>query len=267
MKREEVISLMDSCGLSKSVGDSVMSLAESRNSLEIVPQLGSPVAVGSSKVGGVPDFPPGDYAWPGFKDRPFLFLGQINLGEIPSRPERLPAKGLLYFFLFEEDFPCIAKVILAPHISNLQPSPIHEMLPESDVPEATGISFTAREDIFLPKYDSPSFNSLGLQEDDRYAFEDFEYEVEGDSPYNLSFFGSQLLGEWNEAVDVAWSQFNESRDGWVVLLILDPFQDKKWTQSALAKFTGINRRVYFYIQEDALKQAHFSNIRVAFGES
>lgn len=57
------------------------------------------IAVGQSKVGGLPDLPE-DVEWFTFQGRSMLFLSQINLEEVKSfdLEQKLPASGILYFF-------------------------------------------------------------------------------------------------------------------------------------------------------------------------
>lgn len=54
---------------------------------------------GGSKLGGDPDVP-GDFIWPGWKDRKLAFLAQINLAELAGMVQHplLPGTGLLSFF-------------------------------------------------------------------------------------------------------------------------------------------------------------------------
>jgi uncharacterized protein YwqG len=53
----------------------------------------------ASCFGGLPVLPPG-YVWPSFEDEPFLFLAQINCGEVHAAigPNPLPERGLLQFY-------------------------------------------------------------------------------------------------------------------------------------------------------------------------
>jgi uncharacterized protein (TIGR02996 family) len=79
-------------------------------------KVGGKVAVGASKIGGLPDLPPG-FRWPpggdchaiynddtGGTDRLAGFLAQINFAEIAhtQAARELPAEGLLSFFCFQD---------------------------------------------------------------------------------------------------------------------------------------------------------------------
>lgn len=58
------------------------------------------IPLGGSKIGGLPDLPPG-VTWPHREDKPLEFLAQINLGDAAlfDREKLLPSTGLLSFFL------------------------------------------------------------------------------------------------------------------------------------------------------------------------
>lgn len=72
------------------LGEPAVSLAATRN---------TPPLVGSSRIGGLPDFPRG-VAWPRSSQGPLTFLIQINCRDIApfDRDRQLPAEGLLSIF-------------------------------------------------------------------------------------------------------------------------------------------------------------------------
>jgi uncharacterized protein YwqG len=88
--------LLDGEGL-RDVVDDVAQLV--RDALRIVTKRVESVPRGASRVGGVPDLPPG-MAWPRHKGVPLAFLAQFNLEEVagilPESP--LPHMGHLWFF-------------------------------------------------------------------------------------------------------------------------------------------------------------------------
>ena len=57
------------------------------------------ISVGASRLGGLPDLPPGQ-AWPAMKGAPMSFVGQIRLQDAPALDgaAALPSEGLLSFF-------------------------------------------------------------------------------------------------------------------------------------------------------------------------
>lgn len=67
--------------------------------LEAWPTPDESIHLGVSRLGGLPDLPPG-HAWPAMNGAPMSFVGQIRLQEAHAIPggEALPATGLLSFF-------------------------------------------------------------------------------------------------------------------------------------------------------------------------
>ena len=57
------------------------------------------LGVGTSHLGGTPDFAPG-MSWPDCKGVPMAFLGQIRMSDVAAydHDARLPHSGMLYFF-------------------------------------------------------------------------------------------------------------------------------------------------------------------------
>lgn len=66
----------------------------------------APVPIGASKLGGLPDLPPGT-PWPRRGERPLMFLAQFNLADLPKPDVQpgLPASGLLSFWYDTADEP------------------------------------------------------------------------------------------------------------------------------------------------------------------
>lgn len=73
-----------------------------RPSIEMV-TVTTRIARGCSKFGGSPDLPI-SFEWPLHQYGPYRFLGQVNLGDIPTGSYGLPGRGLLsFFFVHDED--------------------------------------------------------------------------------------------------------------------------------------------------------------------
>jgi len=60
------------------------------------PRANETISTGTSKLGGLPDLPPG-LAWPTWKTGYLTFVAQVNLAELPGS-ELLPNVGMLSFF-------------------------------------------------------------------------------------------------------------------------------------------------------------------------
>ncbi|MDD1369183.1 YwqG family protein [Bacillus sp. MHSD_36] len=76
--------------------------------IKVVPKQAETVAIGSSKMGGIPDLP-ATFEYPTHKGNPLQFIAQFNLNDLQnvSIDHDLPRTGMLYFFsvenYFEED--------------------------------------------------------------------------------------------------------------------------------------------------------------------
>ncbi|MDA1816636.1 YwqG family protein [Bacillus cereus] len=76
--------------------------------VKVVPKQEETVAIGSSKMGGIPDLPCA-FEYPMHKGSPLQFIAQFNLNDLQNigMNHALPKTGMLYFFTvgnyFEED--------------------------------------------------------------------------------------------------------------------------------------------------------------------
>ena len=137
--------------------------------------------VGSSRLGGTPDFAPGS-SWPEFNGVPLAFLGQIRLSDVAALdPDaRLPREGLLYFFYeakeqtwgFDPKDRGNWKVICYNgDLGILQPASPPANLPEESRFQCCRVTFSM--EIAVPPYDSKSVERLRLS------------DTEGDAYVNL----------------------------------------------------------------------------------
>ncbi|WP_237980920.1 YwqG family protein [Bacillus thuringiensis] len=73
--------------------------------IKVVPKQEETVAIGSSKMGGVPDLSAA-FEYPTHKGNPLQFIAQFNLNDLQnvSMNHNLPKTGMLYFFSIENYF-------------------------------------------------------------------------------------------------------------------------------------------------------------------
>lgn len=73
--------------------------------IKVVPKQQEIIAIGSSKMGGVPDLP-NTFKYPTYKENPLRFIAQFNLSDLQNvgMDHNLPKKGMLYFFSIENYF-------------------------------------------------------------------------------------------------------------------------------------------------------------------
>lgn len=74
-------------------------LAHLHECIYIQPTKPQTTSIGTSRLGGSPDLPPG-WSYPVFRGEPLVFIGQLNLAEIADMgvASELPKRGLLLFF-------------------------------------------------------------------------------------------------------------------------------------------------------------------------
>ena len=135
--------------------------------------------IGSTKLGGVPDMPPGS-SWPAMKGAPQAFLGQINLAELADFDVEslLPHSGLLSFFYdvdasvsgFDPDDRGGWHVAYTPASDALERLEFPSDLPSSGrfrpVPLVPGL------ELLLPSIGSLALDSVPLSEDEWYGYEE-----------------------------------------------------------------------------------------------
>lgn len=125
--------------------------------------------VGASKLGGVPDLPPG-VTWPEWKGLPQSFIAQILLDDIRSydTDKVLPQSGMLWFFYDAQQQTFGADpaerggwsvIFMDSNLTKLQRTPAPAKLPTSSQFKACSLSF-AREITLSqqPKLEIPSFD-------------------------------------------------------------------------------------------------------------
>lgn len=73
--------------------------------VKVVPKQQEMIAIGSSKMGGVPDLPD-SFEYPMHKGNPLQFIAQFNLNDLQNvgMDHNLPKTGMLYFFSIENYF-------------------------------------------------------------------------------------------------------------------------------------------------------------------
>ncbi|MBE7120891.1 YwqG family protein [Bacillus cereus] len=73
--------------------------------VKVVPKQQEIIAIGSSKMGGVPDLP-NTFEYPTYKEDPLRFIAQFNLSDLQNvgMDHNLPKTGMLYFFSIENYF-------------------------------------------------------------------------------------------------------------------------------------------------------------------
>jgi uncharacterized protein YwqG len=200
MVEDEVRPLLAARGLGR-VLDGLMALAEPTVRVYIESVDEGTLRPGASKLGGLPDLPPG-VPWPSWHE-PMAFIAQFNLAEVAphDREGALPDRGLLSFF-YETDgeplysagwglppdtppeaYPAIDerrgwRVLYFPDDpATFVRQPLRPDLNEAARYLACAARFAA--EISLPDPDAPAVEALGLTESERLALIDLDGEING----------------------------------------------------------------------------------------
>lgn len=160
--------------------------------IELEPADDASIAIGVSKMGGLPDLPK-DVDWfrQELTDIPLSFICQINFAEVKSfdTEDKLPASGILYFFYdcSMDGMPwgfdpkdADGKVV---YYYDGDLSELERQEPPEDI-EENGCVFGAAELRFdnaidLPDLESPAGEALALTEDDREKYWELMDEQSG----------------------------------------------------------------------------------------
>lgn len=194
----DLTALLDKHGLAR-VRDAILaaSLPSIRMRAKRVNEM--EMAEGASKIGGLPDLPPGT-EWPVYRSRPLSFLAQINLAEVQSFPaaRQLPAHGLLSFFYDAVEQPWGFdpadegrwRVLYFPNASqSLERTEWPEELDDEGRFDACAVSFE-EDDGTMPPLDSRLFAGLEFSDDERHKYVGLLSALEGTQWYPIH----RLLG-------------------------------------------------------------------------
>jgi len=292
MQKEDYLSKAREFGVSENVIQAIEPMMRSiGTSFPLIPNQELPCPTACSKFGGYPDAPTGA-RWPEEADgSPYVFIAQINLTEISGTGSwrSFPVEGLLSFFAcFEtkKDYVEKAKVLFTATTNDMQELPLHDMLPAMDVPVAMRMQILRNEYWVAPRQDSAWFQKLPLSDDEKYTFEDFEYELDTDINSGLIYQHSRFLGGLlsdigggdefakeecerrlrglpsNQRVP---DEHKERSGGWRILALFDPFDAHQPQDSPLKRLLG--RRLFYWIHDADIAKGNFENVQLISGES
>lgn len=159
------------------------------------------IAVGASKLGGLPDLPAGA-EWPEWRGNPMAFIAQIRLDEASRFDDEaiLPATGLLSIFFAtdgepkgneDDDDPTSWRVM---HVDGDPAAFVRRSAP-AHLPEGyrfQSSSLACSRWITLPDVDDPEVAALGFTHEERLAYIEVESHFHEEERNTL--FGTYLLG-------------------------------------------------------------------------
>jgi uncharacterized protein YwqG len=270
---------LDAAGLGR-VSQSIVSFSEPSIRFDTTQVNEDSLDIGTSKAGGNPDLPPGT-PWPKWEERPMCFLAQINLAELAQfeASELLPSSGVLSFFYDSEqgtwgfdpnDIGSWKAIYSEESGSSLVRCNLPDDLPKYARFPTCSLSFYQENTV--PPFDSMVIGSLGLSEQEQYAYFDFydAYE-EGHGAITHRILGHpdpiqgnmqlecQLVSHGLYTGDASAYQHPRRKElepgslDWRLLLQLD-------SDDKAGMMWGDAGQLYFWIQEAALKACDFERV-------
>lgn len=237
----------------------------------------SEILIGESKIGGSPDLPK-NIDWFQFNKKPMSFIAQINLSEINvyDLEEKLPKKGMLYFFYdaeqeiwgFDPKDKDGSKVLYIKDTDlELERKTIPENLDEWSIYNSCKLEFKSM--LNIPNYESNLMENIKLNDEESDAFDKVIAKINEDE------FSNKLLGHSDniqggmelecELVtnnlycgngsgyeDPKAKDLEKNVDLWNLLLQID-------SNDEACMGWGDVGRLYFWIRENDLKEEKFEN--------
>ncbi len=244
----------------------------------------SAIAVGSSEVGGQPDLPPGT-AWPAKQGAPLAFIAQIRLEEVAAydTAHALPTKGLLSFFYdaAQETYggsPADRAgfhVFYTANATGVRRMPFPTALPANARFTPCAVSFAT--ELTLPETPTVALPNITWTPDQQKTYEDVLATLPGPTAGSTGMSPApqnQLLGYpdtlqddmriecqlASHGVDVSQMATDPrakalipGADDWTLLLQVDSDGQAgmNWGDAGI---------VYYWIEQNALRAADFSNV-------
>lgn len=234
------------------------------------------VAIGQSKIGGLPDLPK-TMEWFNYKEEPMSFLAQINLNELAAFDlnDALPKEGILYFFydatqqahgLSPEDEGASKVFFFKGDMADLQRKEKPHNLDPDAFFDNCSIEFVYK--INMPNYESDLLYDIDLDDDEFQIYSEIDALI-NDYEYINKILGHADIIESGMELDcelVRNGLFCGDASGlkspkakalkrhigaWHLLLQLDSNDE---TANMLWGEAG---RLFFWIREEDLKQQNF----------
>lgn len=262
----------------------VDALARSAIRLGLKAMEQSSAAIGSSRVGGQPDLPPGT-TWPTKQGAPMSFVAQVRMEEAApyDTAHLLPSTGLLAFFYDAAqetygtdpaDLAGFQVLYVATDLARLQRLPFPEALPASARFQACAVTFsneltvTQSPDLEIPglswspdaqkRYEtaigSVAGLAIGSQGGPRSQLLGFPYTLQDDMRVQCQL-ASHGISMDQAGSDPRTATLSAGAANWQLLLQLDsePQAGMRWADAGM---------LYYWIERDALRSATFDNVWV-----
>ena len=274
MDKAGVEAAFQAAGLSRLIKD-IDYVTKDAILLKAIPVDESTLAVGVSKIGGVPDLPP-DLSWPDWQGLPQSFIAQIRLADVRPYDTNhvLPPAGMLWFFYDAKqetygDSPadrggwCV--YFSNDDLSRPQRHAAPATLPASSLFRAGSLSFSS--EITLSQHPEMEIPHFDWTEDEQHKYEDVLSHMH--TPAERTLPEDQLLGFPDTIQDdmrlecqLAWhgitdpdndprvAELSKGAMDWQLLLQID-------SDDRLGMRWGDNGLIYYWITSANLQACKF----------
>ena len=274
MNKNEVQAAFEAAGLTRLLKD-LDALSKPSIRLSTTSAVEEAFAIGTSKVGGLPDLPVARQ-WPEWKGIPQSFIAQIRMEDVQPYDiaNVLPKSGMLWFFydakqeIYGESIEDKEgwQVFFEEEITHLQRAPAPTTLPTTSRFQACGISITS--EITLSQNPQLEVPNLDWTEEEQKKYEDFLATFPSKEDHGLVHH--RLLGNpdtiqddmrlqcqlvTHNVKDVTSSQATElakTANEWQLLLQID-------TDAEANMEWANNGMLYYWITASDLHEKHFAN--------
>lgn len=177
MDKADVEAAFRAAGLSRLLKD-IDYITKPAIRLSAAPVDEATLAVGVSKLGGVPDLPPA-LSWPDWKGLPQSFIGQIRLADVCPYDVNhvLPADGMLWFFYDAKqetygDNPADrggCRILFSSDLSNLRRLSAPAALPSTSLFHAASLGFAS--EVTLSQFPDMEIPHFDWKDDEQHGYE------------------------------------------------------------------------------------------------
>ena len=278
MNRADALAALSSAGLS-SVAQDLDALMQDSIRIGGHPADEASLPIGGSKLGGLPDLPPGT-AWPESKGLPLSFIAQLRLEEVQPYDTQhvLPPDGLLSFFYDAKQQTFGADpsdrggwevLYVTGDLKTLQRFPTPATLPVEAHFKPCAVTFS--DEVTVPQQPELEIANLAWTADQRQTYENvlatFPSQADRASPHHRLLghpdtiqddmrLECQLAANGvSDVGDPKAMALNASANAWRLLLQVDSDGNAamRWADAGM---------LYFWIERDALAARRFANVWV-----
>lgn len=274
MNKNEVEAVFKGAGLTRLLKD-LDALAKPSIRLSTNSAVEEAFAIGTSKVGGLPDLP-ADITWPEWKGTPQSFIAQLRMEDVQEYDinKVLPTNGMLWFFYDAKQETYGEnpedkggwQVYFHEDLTHLQRATAPTSLPQSSHFQACGISFSS--EITLSQYPKLEITKFDWTEEEQKKYEDLlatfpSAEDHGQVHHRLLGNPDTIQDDMRvqcqlvshgikDETSPQASELSKTANEWQLLLQID-------TDEEASMDWANNGMLYYWITATDLHKKHFEN--------